>query len=85
MSTDLATRIQEFLTIDGWELLNIAELLERHKPEKIETVLLDLIKSRMDTVQDYLILDVTSGEIDKAISEWFRYHMALKELQRKHI
>ena len=84
MSTDLTTRAQEFLTIDDREILNIQELYEKHNPEKVESLLSDLIDARMDTVQDYLVLDATSGEIDKAISEWFRFHMALRELQRKH-
>jgi hypothetical protein len=84
MSTELASRVQEFLTVDGREILSISDLLDKHTPEKIESLLSDLITSRMDTVQDYLVLDITSGEIDKSISEWFRFHMALNELKGKH-
>lgn len=80
MSNEEIDIAQNYLTVDGKMILHIKPLIMRHSTDALLTVLEYMINEKVSTLKRLLNSDLTSQNIDRTISEWFRLYMARKAL-----
>ena len=83
MSTEAIRKAQEILTVDGRNMLDIESLSAVYSIDDLVKLIRKLISEKTDEIRDHLTLDVTSAELDRSVSERFRYRMALRILRKE--
>ncbi len=83
MSTEAIRKAQEILTVDGRNMLDIESLFAVYSIDDLVKLIRKLINEKTNEIRDHLTLDVTSAELDRSVSERFRYRMALRILRKE--
>jgi hypothetical protein len=86
MTAENIQSIQEYLTVSNdhqsRKILNVEVLLKRHGPGPVFHLLKKLYSEKGEILANLMKRDKSSPQIDEVISEMFRIHMAIKELNK---
>ncbi len=87
MTTDIIRNIQSCLTVrkngNTKKILDVESLFKRHGNSQILSLLLNMQKEKQKELVNLMRGDRSRHEIDEAVAQLFRLHMAVKVIQRE--
>ena len=87
MTLETIQNVQSCLTIrrNGAvkKILDVENLFRRHGNSQVLSLLLDLQKEKQEELVYLMQGDRSTHEIDEAVAQLFRLHMAIKVIQRE--
>lgn len=87
MTFEIIRTVQSCLTVrrngNTKKILDVEALFERHGNGQVLSLLLDLQKEKQKELVNLMRGDRSKHEIDEAVAQLFRLHMAEKVIQRE--
>jgi hypothetical protein len=87
MTTETIQNVQSCLTVrkngTSKKIVDVETLLKRHGNRQVLSLLLDLQKEKQKELVHLMRGDRSKHEIDEAVAQMFRLHMAIKVIQRE--
>jgi hypothetical protein len=81
MNDDIMTQAQEYLTLNGHQILNIELFVKRRDSESLVLTLKELQKNYQKHLKRKITSDRTDPKINELIVKIFRINMAVKTLR----